>query len=530
MNLEICDYVNQKQGSAPREAAIVVVKLISQRDPQILELAIALLDNLVKNCGYPFHLQILRKEFLNGLVKRFPERPPPRYTKVQRLILGQIEEWYQTICRTSKYKNDFVYIKDMHRLLLNKGYIFPEVKLEDAAVLNPLDNLKLLEQIQQEEAIVHLAKLQELIRRGKPQDLQEANKLMKIMAGFKDDNVVELKKQVSQDVAKLKRKTEILAEMLALIELTGQGITSDHDTVHELYALIKLSQPSILKIVEENDDADQVQELLALNDKVNSVVQKFQLLRGGNVEAAQLINVGGGSQNLIDFDDDDTSAPISNDEKDKQGYNDLLSELADLSFGGAAAAPRTTNPLDLYGSGGIALGSSSATPVPVAPVAANASLDIFGMSSPSPQLESNPVPPANNQLDPFGLDFPQATPAQVLGQSFRQTIAVSQSGALKIEVGVLPQSNASHFSGRVLLSNTGLAPIDQIKFMIAVPKLCKLNLQPQLADRIAAFTNNGATQDFSIENPQNKALKIKWKAEFSVNGQASEELGVSVLE
>ena len=63
-----------------------MVKLISQRDPQISELAIALLDNLVKNCGYPFHLQILRKEFLNELVKRFPERPPPRYLKVQRLI------------------------------------------------------------------------------------------------------------------------------------------------------------------------------------------------------------------------------------------------------------------------------------------------------------------------------------------------------------------------------------------------------------------------------------------------------------
>ena len=73
LNLEICDYVNAKKGSAPRDAAIAVVKLISQRDPQTSELAIALLDNLVKNCGYPFHLQILRKEFLNELVKRFPK-------------------------------------------------------------------------------------------------------------------------------------------------------------------------------------------------------------------------------------------------------------------------------------------------------------------------------------------------------------------------------------------------------------------------------------------------------------------------
>ena len=81
----------------------------------------------------------------------------------------------------------------MHRLLSNKGYVFPEVKVEDVAVLNPNDNLKSLEELQQEESIVHSAKLQELIRRGRPQDLQEANKLMKIMAGFKDDNVKENK-------------------------------------------------------------------------------------------------------------------------------------------------------------------------------------------------------------------------------------------------------------------------------------------------------------------------------------------------
>lgn len=222
LNLEICDYVNAKQGSTPREAAIAVAKLISQRDSQTSELAISLLDNLVKNCGYPFQLQISRKEFLNELVKRFPERPPLRYTRVHRLILSQLEEWYQTICKTSKYKEDFGYIRDMHRLLSNKGYIFPEVKVEDAAVLNPSDNLKSLEELQKEESIVHSAKLQELIRRGRPQDLQEANKLMKIMAGFKDDNIEENKKQVTDDIARLKEKSKfwvkcyIISKLLAL--------------------------------------------------------------------------------------------------------------------------------------------------------------------------------------------------------------------------------------------------------------------------------------------------------------------------
>jgi ADP-ribosylation factor-binding protein GGA len=98
-----------------------------------------LLDICVKNCGYAFHLQISTKEFLNELVRRFPERPPVHSSRVQSKILELIEEWRQTICQTSRYKDDLGFIRDMHRLLSYKGYVFPEVRKEDAAVLNPSD-------------------------------------------------------------------------------------------------------------------------------------------------------------------------------------------------------------------------------------------------------------------------------------------------------------------------------------------------------------------------------------------------------
>ena len=54
-------------------------------------------------------------------------------------VLELIEEWRSTICQTSRYKEDLGYIRDMHRLLSYKGYIFPEVRREDAAVLNSSD-------------------------------------------------------------------------------------------------------------------------------------------------------------------------------------------------------------------------------------------------------------------------------------------------------------------------------------------------------------------------------------------------------
>src|SRR5437764_3885687 len=97
LNLEVADLVNSKKGNAyvlcrvrghfltmrkrPREAAINIVNFINHRNPNVNLLALAvcrslpdstqayyiqlpqayyiqLLDICVKNCGYPFHLQI----------------------------------------------------------------------------------------------------------------------------------------------------------------------------------------------------------------------------------------------------------------------------------------------------------------------------------------------------------------------------------------------------------------------------------------------------------------------------------------
>lgn len=214
MNLEIVDLINQKKGNAPREAAVQIVQLINHRNPNVSLLALALLDNCVKNCGYPFHLQISTKEFLNELVRRFPERPPIRASRVQNKILEAIEEWRATICQTSRYKEDLGFIRDMHRLLLYKGYMFPEVRRDDAAVLNPSDNLKSAEEMEQEERAAQSAKLQELIRRGTPHDLQEANRLMKVMAGYDTRNKTDYRAKAAEEVSKVQQKARILEEML----------------------------------------------------------------------------------------------------------------------------------------------------------------------------------------------------------------------------------------------------------------------------------------------------------------------------
>lgn len=119
--LELADYINSKKANTAREAAVEIVRMINHRNLHVGMLALSALDILVKNCGYAFHLQLATKDFLNELVKKFPERPPPIANMVMAKILELIHEWRSTLCVRSKYKEDLLHIRDMHRLLAYKG-------------------------------------------------------------------------------------------------------------------------------------------------------------------------------------------------------------------------------------------------------------------------------------------------------------------------------------------------------------------------------------------------------------------------
>ncbi|KAH9890734.1 VHS-domain-containing protein [Xylariomycetidae sp. FL2044] len=291
LNLEIADLINSKKGSAPREAAVAIVNYINSRNPNVGLLALNLLDICVKNCGYPFHLQISTKDFLNELVRRFPERPPIRYTRVQSKILEAIEEWRSTICETSRYKEDLGFIRDMHRLLTYKGYHFPEVRRDDAAVLNPSDNLKSAEEMEEEEREAHSAKLQELIRRGAPEDLQEANRLMKIMAGYDTRTKTDYRAKAAEDVAKIQAKARLLEERLASFK-EGDTMT-DGDVFEEMASSLQSAQPKIQKMCEEeSDDHEAVAKLFEINDSIHRTVERWKLLKKGDIEGANRIAQG----------------------------------------------------------------------------------------------------------------------------------------------------------------------------------------------------------------------------------------------
>ncbi|CAJ0636931.1 10553_t:CDS:10 [Entrophospora sp. SA101] len=288
LNLEIADLINQKKQNYPRDAAMHIVRLVNHRHPTAAMLALMLLDICVKNCGYPFHLQIATKEFLNQLVRKFPEKSPAIPNPIQLKILEFIQEWKITICTTSRYKDDLVHINDMYRLLVYKGYIFPEVDNRSASVLIPKETLKSPEELEEEDRVAQAAKLQELIRRGRPADLAEANELMKIMSGYNQEAKPDYKKQVNEELENIQHKAILLNDMLNNVkpnEKIGRG-----DIFEELIQLCKTSQPKIQKIVSEEEDPESINRLLTLNDLINTVLTRYENILKGIFDQPKELN------------------------------------------------------------------------------------------------------------------------------------------------------------------------------------------------------------------------------------------------
>ncbi|KAF2219952.1 VHS domain-containing protein [Elsinoe ampelina] len=460
--LEIADLINSKKGNAPREAAITIVNYINHRNQNVSLLALALLDICVKNCGYPFHLQISTKEFLNELVRRFPERPPIRATRTMNRILELIEEWRSTICQTSKYKEDLGFIRDMHRLLSYKGYVFPEVRREDAAVLNPSDNLKSAEEMEEEEKAHHSAKLQELIRRGTPRDLQEANKLMKVMAGYDQRNKTDYRAKAAEEVGKVQQKARILEEMLQGLK-PGETI-NEGDVFEELANALASAHPKIQKMCEEeSDDHEAVAKLLEINDSIHRTIERYRLVKKGDREAADKIPKGTlgisgvgvkkGPDNelsLIDFGGPEEEQPAESNEASssqpaapqKKG-NALEDDLLGLSIGGDSA----------FGQGGnISLGSSG-----------NGLLDLSGPSQPAAPSSQPPQinqPPKAN-YDPFGGLGAVSTPPKTATPQPNTNLFAKPSAAPSDPFASLSSSNSRTASPFQFQQSTHPPPTSQ---------------------------------------------------------------------
>lgn len=222
--------------------------------------------------------------------------------------------------------------------------------------------------MEEEEREAQSAKLQELIRRGTPEDLQEANRLMKIMAGYDTRSKTDYRAKAAEDVAKIQAKARLLEERLDSFQAGDK--MEDGDVFSELAAALQSAQPKIQKMCEEeSDDHEAVAKLLEINDSIHRTAERYKLMKKGDMEGAAKIAAGApppstssgaaassssaaNELSLIDFDADASSnsaqSSNANASAPTTGAGGLENDLLGLDIGGDSGG---------FGSGGgIALG------------------------------------------------------------------------------------------------------------------------------------------------------------------------------
>ncbi len=218
--------------------------------------------------------------------------------------------------------------------------------------------------MEEEERAAQSAKLQELIRRGGPEDLQEANRLMKIMAGYDTKHKTDYRAKAAEEVGKIQQKAKLLEERLQNFKAGDE--VADGDIFEELANALQSAQPKIQKMCEEeSEDSEAVAKLLEINDSIHRTIERYKLIKKGDVDAASKIPKGtlgtstGVSKTadnelfLIDFGGEEPaqSSTANPDGPSKQSAASLQEDLLGLSV----------QDQDYGQGGGIALGFGANT-------------------------------------------------------------------------------------------------------------------------------------------------------------------------
>lgn len=204
--------------------------------------------------------------------------------------------------------------------------------------------------MEEEDKEAQSAKLQELIRRGTPEDLREANRLMKIMAGYDNRSKTDYRAKAAEEIGKIQAKARLLEERLEAFK-PGDSMT-DGDVFSELASALQNAQPKIQKMCEEeSEDHEAVAKLFEINDSIHRTVERYKLIKKGDMEGAASVAAGAPAPalaatelSLIDLDADGPEANGSNGASQVHSpTGGLENDLLGLDIG---------SPSSTYGQGG----------------------------------------------------------------------------------------------------------------------------------------------------------------------------------
>ncbi|KAM7418909.1 hypothetical protein PAMA_016161 [Pampus argenteus] len=339
-----CDQVNKELEGPQISVRLLVHKIQSPQEWEAIQ-ALTVLEACMKNCGQRFHSEVGKFRFLNELIKVVS----PKYLgdnvseRVKTKVIEMLYSWTVSLPDEAK-------ICEAYQMLKAQGIVLADPKISLHATLLPSPSPRPKNPVFDDEA--KSRRLSLLLKSKKPEDLQEANRLIRNMVKEDDVRTKKVTKQKSTLEA-VNNSVKLLNEMLAYFSLED-STDGDKELIRELYGdCDKLSQTVFQLATETEDNDSNLGDILQASDDLYRVINSYkrivegQTINGETEEAHQTrspVKKGTGcttrSEILIDLMGPDDQSPSP---PGPQLPASSLSIPDDLLCGSAATEPQSQN-------------------------------------------------------------------------------------------------------------------------------------------------------------------------------------------
>ncbi|XP_053194085.1 ADP-ribosylation factor-binding protein GGA3 [Scomber japonicus] len=300
-----CDQINKELEGPQIAVTLLVHKIHSPQEWEALQ-ALTVLEACMKNCGRRFHNEVGKYRFLNELIKVVS----PKYMgdsapeKVKMKIVEMLYSW--TVAFPSEAK-----ISEAYQTLRRQGLVTcdPELPLDRTLIPSPPTRPK--HPVFDNEDMGKL--LAELLRSKNPEDLQEANRLIKNMVKEDEARVQKVTKRINT-LEEVTINVKLLSEMLSHYNKDSSS-DSDKEILKELYERCDKLRRAAFKMATEAEDNDtSLGDILQANDDLSKVINSYKkIVEGlpinGDSEEPQSTTESDTTDTLIDLAGLDTPSP-----------------------------------------------------------------------------------------------------------------------------------------------------------------------------------------------------------------------------
>ncbi|XP_037647491.1 ADP-ribosylation factor-binding protein GGA3 isoform X1 [Sebastes umbrosus] len=308
-----CDQINKELEGPQIAVTLLVHKIHSPQEWEALQ-ALTVLEACMKNCARRFHNEVGKYRFLNELIKVVS----PKYMgdsapeKVKLKIVEMLYSW--TVAFPNETK-----ISEAYQTLRRQGLVThdPELPLDRTLIPSPPTRPK--HPVFDNEDMGKL--LAELLRSKNPEDLQEANRLIKNMVKEDEARVQKVTKRI-HTLEEVNINVKLLTEMLSHYN-KDSSTDSDRDIIKELYERCDKLRRAAFKIATETEDNDtSLGDILQASDDLSRVINSYKKIVEGqpiNGDSEEPRSTAGHSESAAGIDLHSTET------------TDTLIDLADLA-------------------------------------------------------------------------------------------------------------------------------------------------------------------------------------------------------